>query len=143
MSGLNQRLNNMQNVATWFFGLPEKGRMVLMAFAGMFIGLCTYEIIYWVNPLEPRASSSWLASFTIGIYRQHALHYHFTFRKVPPYGSSLLKAFIMYSSSAAIGFVLNYILIHGFHLNHRIVWSICLLVTATISLVFLKKKVFG
>ena len=52
-----------------FRRLPEKLRLAIVALLGALIGLVTYELIYWINPFQPRASSSWLMSFAIGVPR--------------------------------------------------------------------------
>jgi hypothetical protein len=52
----------------------------------------TYEIIYWFNPFEPRATTSWAVSFLIGVTRQHGLHRMLTFTHQSPYWPSLGRA---------------------------------------------------
>jgi len=116
--------------------------MVVTAGIGALIGLLTYEIIYALNPLQPRAASSWAVAFAMGIARQHALHRWLTFTHDTPYWSSLGRAYVMYSGSAAAGTLLNWGLTAGLGINHRIAWMICLLTTAMISLIFLKRYVF-
>lgn len=123
--------------------MPEKARMVVTALIGALIGLLTYEIIYALNPLTPRAPTSWILAFAIGIARQHALHRYLTFTERTPYWPSLGRAYVMYSGSALVGTCLDYGLTQWLGVNHRLAWLICLLTTATISLVFLKRFVFG
>ena len=121
---------------------PEIVRMTLTAILGAGIGYITYEIIYYLNPFEPRASSSWFIAFIIGIARQHALHRYLTFLHKTPYWRSLIRAYIMYSSSLLISSALNWYLVESLDIHHRLAWLICLLVTALLSLFFLKKFVF-
>lgn len=116
--------------------------MVVTAGIGALIGLLTYEIIYALNPMQPRAASSWAVAFAIGIARQHALHRWLTFTHDTSYWPSLGRAYVMYSGSAAAGTLLNWGLTAGLGINHRIAWVICLLTTAMISLIFLKRYVF-
>jgi putative flippase GtrA len=111
--------------------MPEKARMLVTAVIGAIIGLITYEIIYALNPLQPRATTSWALAFGIGIARQHALHRWLTFTHDSPY-----------SGSAAAGTLPNWALTAGLGVNHRIAWVICLFTTAAISLIFLKRYVF-
>jgi putative flippase GtrA len=123
--------------------MPEKVRMVVTAIIGAIIGLITYEIIYALNPLQPRATTSWALAFAIGIARQHALHRWLTFHhNATPYWPSLGRAYVMYSGSAAAGTLLNWVLTVGLGINHRLAWVICLFTTAAISLIFLKRYVF-
>jgi hypothetical protein len=128
---------------TYFFKIPEKIRMILIAVIGGLIGWITYECIYWINPLHTcRASSSWLLEFTIGTARQHAMHRWFTFKHNGPYWSSLFRAYLYYSTTACIGTGINYILTERLHVYHRTAWVTCLFITATISLFALKKIVY-
>jgi len=122
--------------------MPEKVRMLVTAVIGAVIGLITYEIIYALNPIQPRATTSWALAFCIGIARQHALHRWLTFTHESPYWPSLGRAYVMYSGSAAAGTLLNWGLTAGLGINHRIAWVICLFTTAAISLIFLKRYVF-
>ena len=125
-----------------FKKLPENIRMVLVAILGALIGLITYEIIYFINPFEPRASSSWFAAAVVNIARQHSLHRWLTFTYKSNYWRSLRRAYIMYSTSLLVGVVLNWFLVERLHVNHRLAWAICLIITASISFFFLKRYVF-
>jgi putative flippase GtrA len=116
--------------------------LVITACLGALIGFVTYEIIYWINPIDPRASTSWFIAFVVGVARQHALHRWLTFSHPTPYWKSLGRAYVMYSGSLVVTSALNWGLTEQLLLNHRLAWAICLLVTALISLVFLKRYVF-
>jgi len=129
-------------VHTKFNNLPEIVRMIIIAVVGAGIGFISYELIYYVNPLETRASSSWAFAFIIGVFRQHALHRHFTFSDEKPYWKSLIRAYIMYSGALFITSGLNWYLTEVQMINHRLAWVTCLILSALISLVFLKKYVF-
>jgi putative flippase GtrA len=123
--------------------MPETMRMVVTALVGALIGLVTYEIVYALNPFEPRATSSWLLAFAIGVSRQHSLHRWLTFDHESPYWRSLGRAYLMYSGTAVVGTALNWLLTEEFALNHRLAWLICLVNTALISLLFLRRFVFA
>ena len=125
-----------------FLRVSQNTRMVIVAIGGALIGLLTYNIIYLLVPWQPRATICWSLSFAIGIARQHSLHRTFTFTYPTPYWQSLGRAYIMYSGSALIGIVINFVLTSMFSVDHMIAWLVCLLVTASISCLFLKKKVF-
>jgi len=130
------------SIVRHYQGMPEKARMLVTAVIGAIIGLITYEIIYALNPVQPRATTSWALAFGIGIARQHALHRWLTFTHKSPYWQSLGRAYVMYSGSAIAGTLLNWGLTSGLGVNHRIAWVICLFTTAAISLIFLKRYVF-
>ena len=127
-----------------FYLIPEKIRMVIVAIVGSCVGWLTYELIYYVNPFSAfRASSSWLIEFLIGVARQHAFHRWFTFTHHVSYWKSLGRAYMFYSVSAGVGAGIDFVLTEHLHVNHRLAWGICLIVTALISLFALKKIVFG
>ncbi len=135
----------MQNnhVVAVYHQLPEPLRLVCTAILGAGIGWVTYEIIYWLNPLhESRATTSWALAFLLGVARQHGLHRTLTFTHHSPYWSSLGRAYLFYSVSAFLGAGVNYTLTVRLGLHHRLAWAACLLLTACISIVFLKRLVF-
>lgn len=124
--------------------LPETLRMGLTAALGALLGLVIYEIIYRIVWFEPRATVSWTLGFLLGVGRQHALHRHLSFHGRPaPYWRSLGRAYVMYSGSMLFGAGLNWVLVEVAGLHHRLAWLCCLMSTATISLVFLKRFVFA
>ena len=132
----------MRTVILKYQSLSENVRLVLTASIGAFLGLIIYELIYQINPMTHRATSSWLLAFVLGVARQHGLHRWLTFQSKSPYWSSLFRAYLMYSGSLVLGLILNIVLIDVFNINHRIAWLSCLILTAFISLFFLKKFVF-
>lgn len=123
--------------------MPQHARMVATALIGALIGLLTYEIVYALNPLEPRAPSSWLLAFAIGIARQYSLHRWLSFDHRPPYRPGLGRAYVMYSGAAVVGSALDWLLTGPLGVHHRIAWLVCLFTTAAISLVFLRRYVFA
>ena len=125
-----------------FYRIPENIRMALTAGFGAAIGYVTYEIIYYFNSMDNKATTSWLIAFTLGVARQHGLHRLITFEHYSPYWRSLGRAYIMYSASALIGSTVNYVMVQSLDVHHRIAWLCCLGITASISLIFLKKHVF-
>lgn len=132
----------MQKVLTVYRKFPENVRLVLTAIIGASFGYITYEIIYYLNPITPKASSSWFISFIIDVVRQHALHRWLTFSHKTPYWKSLGRAYILYSGSLLFTSGFNWLLTERILLNYRIAWGCCLLLKALISLVFLKNYVF-
>ena len=118
------------------------GRLAVVALVGAAIGYITYELIYFLVRWEPRSTISWTLAFIIGVVRQHYLHRRWTFQLFRRPLGSLVRAFILYSGSATTGAAVNYTLVDLMGVNHRIAWFVCLLITATFSLVFLKSFVF-
>ncbi len=135
-------MKNTVEISTPKMLKTEHSRLIFNACFGAVLGYFTYEIIYWMNPFVPKATSSWMLAFLIGVMRQHALHRYYTFRSTSPYLLSLFRAYLMYSGSLVLGAALNYVLIEILHFHHRIGWIACLLITAAISLFFLKRFVF-
>lgn len=120
----------------------EFTRMVSIAILGAIIGFITYEIIYYFNPFSPKATLSWILAFIIGTARQHALHRHFTFLFKTHYWESLYRAYILDFGVLVSTSALNWFLTEIIHADHRLAWFSCLVLTAIISLIFLKQFVF-
>jgi putative flippase GtrA len=125
-----------------YHALPENLRIVLTAALGAMTGMVTYELVYLVDPFEPRATTAWTASFLINVARQHSFHRVLTFTHPTPYWSSLARAYVMYTGSLVLGAGLNWLLTQKLGVNHRVAWFCCLMNTAVISLFFLKRFVF-
>lgn len=123
--------------------MPELMRIVTTACIGAAIGYVTYLLIYALNPLPLRATSSWLLAFLVNVVRQHGLHRQLTFENTGPYWPSLRRAYLMYSGSAVATTLLNWILAVHAGWNHNLAWLACMGLTATISTVFLKRYVFS
>ena len=128
---------------TRFDRLPEKLRLLLVALVGAAIGLATYQLIYWINPLQPRAPTSWLAAFVIGVPRQYSLHRSLTFRSDVPYAPRLARAYVLYSCIAIVTTALNWWLVERLAVPHHLAWLACISTTGMINLFALKPLVFG
>jgi putative flippase GtrA len=126
-----------------FRALPEKLRLALVAVLGALIGLLTYEIVYFLNPLTPRAPTSWLAAFAIGVPRQYSLHRWLTFDSRLPYGPRLARAYLLYAAIAVLTTGLNWLLVERLGAPHRLAWLACITTTGLINLFALKRWVFG
>jgi putative flippase GtrA len=126
-----------------FRRLPEKLKLAIVAVLGALIGLVTYELIYLVNPFEPRAPTSWLASFAIGVPRQYSLHRWLTFESDVPYGPRLARAYVLYSVIAALTTAENWLLVEQLGVPHRLAWLACVTTTGLINFFALKRLIFG
>ena len=131
-----------QSALKAFRSLPEPARITATAILGSLIGLITYEIIYFLNPLEARAPSSWLLAFMIDVPRQHFLHRWLTFDDVSAYWPSLGKAFVLYATIAAGTTGLDWWLVVDSGLHHRWGWLVCTLATGAVNLFVLKRFVY-
>lgn len=121
---------------------PEPMRIIATAFIGAAIGYATYRLVYAVNPLQPRTTTSWLVTFIANIARQHGLHRSLTFEHSGPYWPSLRRAYVMYAGTAIATTALNWYLTVARGLSPDLAWVICMALTAAISLIFLKRFVF-
>ena len=123
--------------------LPEKVRLALVALLGALVGLVAYQLIYWVNPLEPKAPTSWLAAFMIGVPRQFALHRTLTFSSHVSFGPHLARAYGLYACIAMLTTSLNWWLVERLAVPHHFAWLACISVTGLINVFALKPVVFG
>ncbi len=126
-----------------FDALPEKARLGVVALVGALIGLATYQLIYWINPVQPRAPTSWLAAFIIGVPRQYSLHRSLTFRSDAPYAPHLARAYVLYACVAIVTTSLNWLLVERLAVPHHLAWLACISTTGAINLFALKPLVFG
>lgn len=126
-----------------FHQLPERQRLVLVALLGALIGLATYEVIYLLNPLEPRASTSWLLAFLVGVPRQYTLHRRLTFAATVPYAPRLLRAYVLYACVATLTTTESWLLVERWAVPHHLAWLACISTTGLINLYALKPLVFA
>lgn len=118
-------------------------KVVIIAVIGTVLSWATYEIVFWVNPFEPRATVSWGMSFTIGIFRQHHLHRTLTFpRNELSYGATLRRDFVASLGIALLSTSFNYLLTEVFELYHRGAWVACALLVAGIEYLLMKTFIF-
>lgn len=122
--------------------MPGYLRITATACIGAMIGYVTYLIVYALNPIAPRATTSWLLAFLINVSRQHALHRWLTFDDPGSYWPSLSRAYVMYSGTAVATTSLNWFLAVRHGVDHNLAWLACMGLTAAISLLFLPRFVF-
>ncbi len=125
-----------------FYEQSEFIRMLIIAIIGAVIGFITYEVVYYLNPFSPKSTLSWIVAFVIGVARQHALHRCFTFLYETDYFKSLCRAYVVDLGALLYSSGLNWFLSEILNFNHRLTWVFCLLSTALISWMFLKKYIF-
>ena len=129
--------------SAWVRKRPELERVAVAAAIGTVLAWLTYEIAYFINPFEPRATISWTAAFMIGIYRQHHLNRTLSFYKsTRSYSGSLSREVLAAFVVLLIGAGLNYWLTSLWALHHRAAWAICLVSVAAIEYGLMRFFVF-
>lgn len=136
----------MQRLSTfiaWMHGQPELIRVSITAGIGTVLAWITYEIVHYLNPLEPKATTSWGIAFVIGILRQHHLHRTLSFpRNGVPYGLSLWRDALASIGIFVASIALNFALTQFGGLHHRVAWAICLASVAVFDYLMMKFFVF-
>lgn len=127
----------------WMHEQPELLRVSITAGIGTVLAWITYEIVHFLNPLEPKATTSWGIAFGIGILRQHHLHRTLSFPKNGvPYGLSLWRDLLASIGILAASVILNFALTQVGGVHHRIAWAICLASVAVFDYLMMKFFVF-
>ena len=118
-------------------------RVILVAMVGLLLSWVTYEFIFFLNPFEHKATSSWLVSYVIGVLRQHHLHRRFSFPESrASYNTTLSRDILSSATLLFMGTLLNWVLVDRLRLNHRLAWMICTGTVAVLTLVLIKTFVF-
>jgi putative flippase GtrA len=124
--------------------LPEKVRYVIIGgFSSLIIGWFVYNIIYYLNPIPPRATSSWFIAYLFAVWQQHGMHWKFTFEnRSLPYFQSLRNAYGAYSIGLIFSTVVNYFLTESEGINIQIAWLISSISGVAFNFVLLRKMAF-
>lgn len=121
----------------------EPERVLAVALAGVALSWATYEIVYWLNPYEPRATTSWVISFLIGVARQHHLHRMISFPgSGVRYMTSLRRDFTASLALMLLSSALNWFLTGYLDVHHRIAWVVCVTCVAAGAYALMKFYVF-
>lgn len=127
----------------WVHRQREFRRVAIAAAIGTVLAWLTYEIVFFVNPFDPRATTSWAAAFLIGVFRQHHLHRTLSFYKsTRSYSGSLSREALAAVFVFVTGILLNYWLTDRLDFNHRIAWATCLVSVSAIEYALMKFFVF-
>ena len=127
----------------WVHERPEFVRVCITATIGTALAWATYEIVFFLNPLDPKATTSWGIAFGIGILRQHHLHRTLSFPKNGvPYGLSLWRDVLASIGILVASVSLNFALTEMGEIHHRIAWAICLTSVAVFDYLMMKFFVF-
>ena len=127
----------------WVHAQREIVRVAIAAAIGTFLAWVTYELVHYLNPIEPRATTSWAFAFSIGVFRQHHLHRRLSFpASLRSYSGSLSREAAASVFILIIGTALNYWLTESVGLHHRIAWLGCLISVAVLEYGLMKFFVF-
>ncbi|MHA3980012.1 GtrA family protein [Halovulum sp. GXIMD14794] len=133
----------LQRVIGWIHRRPELVRVAITALINTVLAWITYEIVYALNGLDSRATTSWVIAFTIGIFRQHHLHRRLSFpNNRNSYLISLTREIWSSIWILAASAGLNYTLVSIFGFHHRTTWAVCLLTVAALDYTMMKLYVF-
>ena len=130
-------------LAEWIHARDEIVRVAIVAAIGTVLAWITYELIFWVNPFEPRATSSWFVAFFIGIFRQHHPHRTISFPESDgSYLASLRRDFVASIGIIVLSTAVNYVATEVAELHHRLAWVLCVAFVAGIEYLLMKFFVF-
>lgn len=133
----------LRGFISWMHDQPELARVSITAAIGTVLAWITYEIVHFLNPLEPKATTSWGIAFAIGVLRQHHLHRTLSFpRNGVPYGLSLWRDILGSIGILVASVVLNFVLTQKGGVHHRVAWAICLASVAVFDYLMMKFFVF-
>lgn len=133
----------VQKFVLWVHRRPELVRVAIVAGIGTVLAWLTYEIVYALNKIEPRATTSWVLAFIMAIFRQHHLHRNLSFpNNQNSYLVSLSREILssVWILCASAG--LNYGIVSALGLHHRAGWVICLIAVAALEYALMKFYVF-
>ena len=136
-------MGRLSGIISWVHAQPELIRVSITAAIGTVLAWITYEIVHFLNPIEPKATTSWGIAFAIGILRQHHLHRTLSFpRNGVPYGLSLWRDVLASVGILIASLILNFALTQVGEVHHRIAWAICLASVAVFDFLMMKFFVF-
>ena len=133
----------MNRLLAWIRARDEIVRVAFVAAIGTVLAWITYELVFWANPLEPRAASSWFMAFVIGIFRQHHLHRTISFPDTDgSYAASLRRDVVASIGILSLSTLLNYLVTEVAGLHHRAGWVACVAFVAGFEYLVMKLFVF-
>jgi putative flippase GtrA len=119
-------------------------RFILSGVLGILAGFGLYGLAYELNPMTRyRATSSYIASYLVGIVVQHALHRWITFGTEVPYMRSLRRTFIVYPVVLVITSGINLAIVRGLQWHHLTAFWITVGFSGLLSFVGLRAFAFN
>jgi putative flippase GtrA len=118
-------------------------RFALSGVLGILAGFALYGVAYQLNPMSRyRATSSYIASYLVGIVVQHALHRWITFGNEVPYTKSLRRTFIVYPVVLAISSGVNLAIVRGLEWHHLTAFWVTVGLSGLLSFIGLRAFAF-
>ncbi len=128
----------------WVHGQPQLVRVMIAAAVGTVLAWLAYEVIYFLNPLEPRATLIWVFAFFLGIFRQHLLHRTLSFPEThTTYETSLRREALVSTCIIVASAGLNLWLTKVAMIHHRLASGVYLTSVAALEFVLMKLYVFS
>jgi putative flippase GtrA len=119
-------------------------RFILSGVLGILAGFALYRLAYELNPITRyRATSSYIASYLVGIVVQHALHRWITFGTEVSYMKSLRRTFVVYPVVLAITSGINLAIVRGLQWHHLTAFWISVGFSGLLSFVGLRAFAFS
>lgn len=133
----------LQSGVDWCRRRDEIVRVSIVALIGTIAAWLTYEIVFLLNGIEPRATVSWSIAFVIGIFRQHHLHRVLSFpENALPYAATLKRDIVASIGVFLLSTALIYTLTEFLGLHHRPAWLAGIIFVALFEYLVLKFFVF-
>ena len=125
---------SMSRLLAWIRGREEIVRVAFVAAIGTVLAWITYEFVFWANPLEPRAASSWIDVLSC------------VDRCFPDtdgtYIASLRRDVVASIGILSLSTLLNYLVTEVAGLHHRAAWVACVAFVAGFEYLVMKLFVF-
>ena len=119
-------------------------RFVMSGVLGILAGFGLYGVAYVVNPITRyRATTSYIASYLVGIVVQHALHRWITFGTEVPYMRSLRRSFIVYPVILVMTSGINLVIVRGLQWHHLAAFWISVGLSGLLSFIGLRAFAFN
>ena len=133
----------MNKMVAWVRRQDEIYRVGIVAAIGTAASYVTYEVVFFLNSIEPRATTSWAIAFVIGVFRQHHLHRYLAFPKTAErYKVTLQREWLASLTVFLFSVGLNFYLTQKLSFHHRIAWVACVASAAGVEYGLLKFFVF-
>ena len=135
---------NIEKVKLRWASIPESYRFIIVGSFGVALGWLIYNIIFFLMPeLQYKATLTWSIAYILAIFRQHALHFFFTFKESESsYYKSLIGAFSVYGAGWFLTTGVNSVLISVVKMNHQIAFFVTVGSGVVFNYFFLKKVAF-
>ena len=136
-------MTGSRHLVDWLHRRREVERVASVALFGTLVSWLTYELIFLINPIEPRATTSWFLTYLTAVVRQHHLHRIISFPGPKAnYAATFRRQVVVNGTLLCLGGGLNYVLVEIADMHHRLAWLICMALVATSNYLSMKFFVF-